>query len=167
MEIRKPVINILTHILDDDEDFCLIIDSILKNYSEIEYKMYSTLNEFIIAVKEDKNISVIDYNLKEKINGLELSKIILEKNPSSYVIMMSSQSDINVVTEFYDNSGFRYVNKISSNFSEKLIKAIQDAKSSIQRQLDYYFNVIEKFNNTQETFNNVRNTLNSPRNSQS
>lgn len=156
MELRKPTINILTHLLDDDHDFITLVEKVLDKHPEIEYKVYSDVNVFISSIKEDKNISIIDYDLKSDINGLQLSKIILEKNPLSYVIMLSSQSDIEVVTEFYENDGFRYINKSSPNSLSKLVETIHKAKAAIQRHLDFHFNVIERFNKTQETINNAR-----------
>jgi DNA-binding NtrC family response regulator len=157
MSLHKPTINILTHVLDDDHDFKIIVSRILEKHPDIEYKLYSEIGEFLESIKETKNISIIDYNLKADMNGLELMKIILGKNPLSYVIMMSNQTDIEVVTDFYDLDGFRYINKMCPEFKDKLVHSIHKAKMKIQQHLDYHFEVIERFNKTEEILKDARN----------
>lgn len=158
--LQKPTINILTHLLDDDEDFLILLDKMLVGNIDIEYKIHSTAKSLLEAINEDKAICVIDYDLKDAINGLELMAKILKLNPLSYVIMMSSQQSIEIVTEFYNNDGFRYIDKSAANFSKRLIDSINKAKAKVQMYLDFNFELIRTFNNTQETIKDARLTLN-------
>ncbi len=159
MPLQKPTISIFTHILDDNLDFTLILKDLFKQHPDIEYKIFNKIDEFLKAIQEEKNISIIDYNLKDKYNGIDLMKIVLEKNPNSYVIMMSSQDSLEVVVDFYEAGGFRYLNKNNRDFTKKLIGSIRDAKTRIQNNLDYYFAVVERFNDTKQTLKDAKSTF--------
>lgn len=159
MQLLKPTIEVITCVLDDDEDYLILLDKILKENAEHPYMLYSDIDTFMGALGTDKKICIIDQNLKARRNGIELMMEIKEKNPYSYIIMVSSQADIDIVTEFYDNDGFRYIPKHCPHFSKRLITAIERAKAAIQRHLDFHFEMIQKFNKTKETIDNARNTL--------
>lgn len=160
MPINKPIINVLVQILDDNLDYNKLLNIKFKQLNEFEYRIYSDVDKFISEIGEDHNICVTDYHLKNKYNGIDILSMILEKNSRSCVIMVSSQTDLNIVVEFYDRGGCKYIDKSDPNYFDKMIKVIREAKQKMHDYLDYHFEIIENFNKTQEIFNDARNTLN-------
>lgn len=88
----------------------------LKNYLNTRFGtnlIISTFNSGALALKQvDKNTSIVilDYYLENE-NGNEILKSIKEINPSTEVIMLSSNEDIGVAIESFRNGATDYVVK--------------------------------------------------------
>ena len=97
-----------------DDNKLLVAD--LKNYLKNKFGVSLEISIFydgescLANVNEDTHIVILDYNMEGK-NGLEILKLIKEKNPKTEVIMLSSNEDIAVSIETFRAGAKDYILK--------------------------------------------------------
>jgi DNA-binding NarL/FixJ family response regulator len=74
------------------------------------------------------SIVILDY-LMEKMNGLDILKEIKSVNPSTHVVMVSSQEKVNIALKLIENGAYSYIQK-SSNDINKIDEVIQEIEKS-------------------------------------
>lgn len=134
----NPKLNVLTHVLEDDIDVIAMLEKLFKLNGLNDSRFFVDAEEFISEMHENVHIAVIDYYLRGPLNGLEVMKIILSQNPLCKVIMISGQHDMNVVIDFCNSGGFRYVDKNDTKYSDYLVSYMQEAIELVKRQIDLY-----------------------------
>lgn len=131
-------LNILTYVLEDDEDIIYLLDRLFKANDFVDYSFFKHTDEFMQNLNERVHICVIDYYLQGPLNGLDVMKIVLTQNPWCEVIMISGQDNLKVVIDFVNNGGFRYVNKNDSDYMRHLVDYIQQSTTRKKKQLDMH-----------------------------
>lgn len=97
-----------------DDNKLLVAD--LKNYLKNKFGVSLEISIFydgescLASINEDTHIVILDYNMEGK-NGLEILKLIKEKNPKTEVIMLSSNEDIAISIETFRAGAKDYVLK--------------------------------------------------------
>jgi DNA-binding NtrC family response regulator len=131
---NRCIIKVL--MVDDDQMFSLMIGEALKLESNIDFKIEITAGDFFNALGFNPDIAVIDYNLPDK-NGLEILYELKQNHSSVVPIILSGQSDINVVVDAYKKGAQRYIVK-NENASIELIQNIRELSKSIsiKRELE-------------------------------
>lgn len=131
-------LNILTYVLEDDEDIIVLLDHLFKLNGFVDYLFFKESGHFVKAMNERVHICVIDYYLPGPLNGIDVMKVVLSQNPWCKVIMISGQDNPNVIEEFVNNDGFRYVSKRSANYEANLVSYIQQAIALIKKQIEMH-----------------------------
>jgi FixJ family two-component response regulator len=137
-KVYPQQLNILTHVLEDDEDIIQLLDELFKMNGFVDYLFFKESAHFVKALNERVHICVIDYYLPGTLNGLDVMKVVLGQNPWCKVIMISGQDNPKVIEEFVNNDGFRYVSKSSRDYENKLVTYIQQAIALIKKQIDMH-----------------------------
>jgi DNA-binding NtrC family response regulator len=137
-KVYQQQLNILTYVLEDDEDIIYLLDHLFKANNFVDYVFYKETNQFITNLNERVHICVIDYYLQGALNGIDVMKIVLARNPWCKVIMISGQDNPKVIADFVNNDGFRYVNKQSPDYMKHLVDYMQHAIALIKKQIDMH-----------------------------
>lgn len=137
-KVYQQQLNILTYVLEDDEDIIAILDNLFKLNGFVDYMFFKESNHFVKNLNERVHICVIDYYLPGPLNGIDVMKIVLSQNPWCKVIMISGQDNPNVIVEFVNNDGFRYVCKRSDDYTAQLVTYMQQAIAIIKKQIDMH-----------------------------
>jgi FixJ family two-component response regulator len=137
-KVYQQQLNILTHVLEDDEDIIILLDELFKVNGFVDYLFFKESAHFVKALNERVHICVIDYYLPGPLNGIDVMKIVLTQNPWCKVIMISGQDNPSVIAEFVNNDGFRYVYKQSPDYQTHLVTYMQQAIATIKKQIDMH-----------------------------
>lgn len=137
-KIYSQQLNILTYVLEDDEDIIYLLDHLFKANNFVDYVFFKDTSKFMGDLNERVHICVIDYYLQGPLNGIDVMKLVLTQNPWCKVIMISGQDSHKVVADFVNNDGFRYVNKNSEDYMKELMDYIQHAIALIKKQIDMH-----------------------------
>jgi FixJ family two-component response regulator len=137
-KVYPQQLNILTHVLEDDEDIIVLLDELFKVNGFVDYLFFKESAHFVKALNERVHICVIDYYLPGPLNGIDVMKVVLSRNPWCKVIMISGQDNPSVITEFVNNDGFRYVYKQAPDYQTLLITYMQQAIALIKKQIDMH-----------------------------
>ncbi|WP_417941200.1 response regulator [Flavobacterium sp. RS13.1] len=122
--------------LVDDDFFCANLYNqylINMNYSDITH--YSNSNDCINNLHQNPDIIFMDYSMEDS-SGFEILRKIKRFNPNIYVIMISSQEDINTAINALKYGAFDYVIKgsyVEGRFAQiihKIITVKQQLKNS-------------------------------------
>lgn len=135
-KLYQQQLNILTYVLEDDEDIILLLDHLFKLNGFVDYVFFKDSNKFVSSLNERVHICVIDYYLKGPLNGIDVMKVVLSRNPWCKVIMISGQNNHKVVAEFVNNNGFRYVWKGGGDYNNELVGYMQQAIEIVKSQMD-------------------------------
>lgn len=131
-------LNILTYVLEDDEDIINLLDHLFKLNGFVDYQFFKDSAEFVRSLNDRVHICIIDYFLPGPLNGIDVMKVVLSRNPWCKVIMISGQDDPKVVSDFVNNDGFRYVYKGLTDYTTQLIDFMQQAIALIKKQIDMH-----------------------------
>jgi len=131
-------LNILTYVLEDDEDIILLLDQLFKMNGFVDYVFFKNSKDFVRDLNERVHICVIDYHLNGPMTGIDVMKVVLSKYPWCKVIMISGQDDPKVITQFVNNDGFRYVSKNAEDYSKQLVDYMQQAIEIVKIQISVH-----------------------------
>jgi DNA-binding NtrC family response regulator len=137
-KIYSQPLNILTYVLEDDEDIIYLLDRLFKANNFVDYSFFKSTDEFMKELNERVHICVIDYFLAGPLNGIDVMKLVLTQNPWCKVIMISGQDNPKVIADFVNNDGFRYVNKNLTDYMQQLMDFMQYAIALIKKQIDMH-----------------------------
>lgn len=130
--------NILTYVLEDDEDIILLLDQLFKMNGFVDYVFFNNSKDFVRDLNERVHICVIDYYLGGPMTGIEVMKVVLSQYPWCKVIMISGQDNPEVISDFVNNDGFRYVSKRAVDYTNKLVEYMQQAIAIVKNQIDVH-----------------------------
>ncbi len=110
-------------IVEDHEVVIKGIKALLEPYEELEVVGYALESEDARKKMDElkPDVVIMDINLPE-ISGIELTKIITEKYPSTKVVYYTSHVDEELITRGFEAGAYGYVPKDFS--TEELIEAI-------------------------------------------
>ncbi len=99
-------------IVDDNKLVLTDLKLYLQNRfgSDLNITTFNTGEGCLEKVNSDTNIVILDYFLGGK-NGLEILKLIKNKNPKTEVIMLSSNEDVALAIQSFKNGASDYVIK--------------------------------------------------------
>jgi two-component system response regulator YesN len=137
-KVYTQQLNILTYVLEDDEDIIYLLDHLFKLNGFVDYLFFKDSAEFVKSLDDRVHICVIDYRLPGPLNGIDVMKVVLSRNPWCKVIMISGQDDPKVIADFVNNDGFRYVYKGLTDYTDHLVDFMQQAITIVKRQLDMH-----------------------------
>ncbi len=117
-------------IVDDDENYRLLIKNIIQGNQEIfMYREYSRGYDFLRDLNSpfQPDVCLMDIFL-EDISGMECCRKALEKHPDMHLIVMTAHPDIETFTQAQE-MGVDYIEKgdRTENFLEKIIMSYKDA----------------------------------------
>lgn len=135
----EATVNIGTIILEDDLEVHEIIKAMLQENGITNYQIHSTPEEYLQHIDADINICVIDHKLDSGMTGFDVLKKVKQINKWSFVIIMTGQSDIEVVVQYLNAGADKYVSKSGrtiieymDDLIEKLIIGFDVAKERIR-----------------------------------
>jgi DNA-binding NtrC family response regulator len=136
-KVYQQQLNILTYVLEDDEDIIVLLDELFKINGFVDYLFFKESSHFVKNLNERVHICVIDYYLPGPLNGIDVMKVVLSQNPWCNVIMISGQDNPKVIQDFVNNDGFRYVSK-KQDYETNLVNYIQQAIAIIKKQIEMH-----------------------------
>jgi len=117
LENKKPSIFLI-----DDEPIQneMLKDFLLENF-DFDIRMYDNGEEAIKNLNLSPEIAVLDFHLNAHLqnakNGIEVLKLLKEKSPETYIIMLSGQDKIEVAVDSMKYGAYDYVIKGETAFS--------------------------------------------------
>ncbi len=109
-------------LVDDDTKHLIMLKNHLEKKSEYDLKIsiFSNGENCLDKMNENPHVIILDYYLDgikaDAANGLEILKKIREKNPDTYVIMMSGQDNLKVAVDTIDHGAYDYIIKGESAY---------------------------------------------------
>ncbi len=153
----KEPINVEIFVIDDDKSTTDVIAVIFDQNGITNYRLFNRSEDLLAALTDDVHICIVDYKLKNDINGLDLIKKIVKKNRHCWFIMLSGQEDKSVIIDYMNSVyGSRYIEKAGTlplNFS--IIFHINEIISQIKFVDEFYSNV----KRIENGFNDLKNLL--------
>lgn len=110
-------------IVDDDELYSVFLKYKLSKKGNFDIAIYLDANKILDETAKKPNILVLDYNLV-KMTGETIINKFKQKSPSTKIIMLSSQTNLEVALRLFKLGIDDYVVK-NKNWEENLIYAIQ------------------------------------------
>jgi DNA-binding response OmpR family regulator len=140
----KPTLNILIFVLDDHVETLNNIKKVFDFENLSNYRFFTDQTKFLEALNDDVHIAIVDYWLYGDRNGISVIKSILEKNPQCFVIMMSAQSEMDVVVEGVNAGVDRYIMKQKPDWLASMVTFVKEGIEIVKRDLDWYYKLINK-----------------------
>jgi len=101
--------------LDDDEIFQFYLKHQLKNKGFKNTSTFSDSASIMDRVKDNPDVIILDYHLNNE-NGSNALTFYKKHNPETKVIMLSSQSDIEIALELLEKGADEYIIKAEDNW---------------------------------------------------
>ncbi len=112
--------NTLIFIVDDDPMQLDMLKDHLSAMSNFNIYTFSNGEECLAQIDKAPDIVFLDYNLSNKnanaMDGLEVLRVLKEKNPNGEVVMLSGQDKIEVAVDTMKFGAFDYIVKGESAF---------------------------------------------------
>ncbi len=138
-------INIMVFILDDDKDILELIDHKFKEEKIINYRLFYECSDFLSQLTDNVNLAIIDYRMPDcALNGIEITKKVLERNRMCHVIILSGIDSNDVIIEFMNSGAWRYVQKSKRDFLDKLAHHVKEGLENIKRDIEYLSKLMAK-----------------------
>lgn len=131
-EEKLEEINLVTFILEDDEVLQVMIEEVFRLNGIQNFKLFT--NSTQLLQNDVIDICILDYYLGEKLDGMAVMKILRERNPDCYVIIMSGQTDCKVIKDFLNARADAYVDKNEPNYLSQLVQYVQIGLSATKRR---------------------------------
>lgn len=152
--MKDFIVNIVTFVLDDHPLVLTVIDNEFKKAGIDNYRLFDNPEQFLSQMNENVHIAVIDYLLGDSaMNGVEVCKKLLEKNPRCYIIIMSGQVSIDVVIDMLNAGAKKYVAKWKKNYESEVVEFVRTGIKTIERDLEYYGILLQKLSTLNEDKN--------------
>lgn len=134
----QETLNIVTMVLDDDMMILELIEASLKENGIDNYKLFYSDADFIGELSENMHILVIDHHLNSAVDGLDVMKVAIRKNPSVFAIAMSGNYDSRIVVEYLNAGCNRFVLKNEDNYLDQLVKFVREGISRFVLDLEFF-----------------------------
>lgn len=113
-------------IVEDNKLFSMALQSDIENAfskKEIKIQAFETGETCMLNFKEQKpQIVITDFHLNSKypdaIDGIKLLDLIKKESPETYVIMLTSEDDINIALKSFHHGASDYVVKTETKFKK-------------------------------------------------
>lgn len=113
----------------DDDPFCLrAYKKHLQNIGILSVESFTSGTQLIDQLSKNPGLIFLDYNM-EDYNGKDLIKKIKAINPTTYVVIISSQQEMEVAIEVLTEGAFDYIIKDGNEF-ERISKLITKWRSA-------------------------------------
>ena len=130
--------------IDDDYHHNEILENYLKQRYPFKVVTFTSGEEALAQLDTQKpTVIILDYYLDKTNhtakNGLEILKMVKEKNPEIFVIILSGQEKIEIAVDTLKHGAFDYVVKSETAFVrlQKIISAIFHYKK-MEKELNWY-----------------------------
>jgi two-component system response regulator AtoC len=80
-------------------------------------------------LNQNPDVITLDYRLPD-LSGIEILKLIKQRNPDIQVILISEQADINVVVELLKEGAYDYIVK-TNDIRERLLNTVQNIRNNL------------------------------------
>lgn len=154
--MKKPIINILTYILDDQQDLIDTIDEFFKLREVYNYRLFTDPDDMIKALTSDVAVCIIDYRLNNKKSGVAVMKEVKKTNAACYFIVMSAELTRDLVVECVNNGANKVILKDDPNFMDLLIEYLQEAIDIVTERFETYSRIWENFIATDKLFEQLK-----------
>lgn len=139
----KPETKIKIFLVDDDAVFLQLLKIEFLQHGDFDIETYQTGELCLESLSHNPDVIILDYHLdgidKNAINGMETLDKIKEFNPTTPVIMLSSQDKIEVAINCMHHLAHDYVVKSETSFIrlQKIISSIFSIKK-MEKELNWY-----------------------------
>ena len=116
--------------VEDDELFQRMINHKLSLNPEFEVTSFMNGNDLLGQIMLEPDVVTLDLNLPD-ISGLELMKNISAQSPSTQVIVLSGEQDIQIASMLFKLGAYDYIVK-DENAMERIWNAVHKATSHAQ-----------------------------------
>jgi len=120
---KKQKDQITIFIVEDNEMYSLMLDHRLKNLGNYRIVSYTTGKECLDNLYQNPDLIILDYSLDEDMSGIDVLQEIKSTDEELPVIMLSGQSELNVVVDSFKEGAADYVIK-DENTIEYLFNSI-------------------------------------------
>jgi FixJ family two-component response regulator len=136
---RPPeMIKIITYVLDDDLEELELLEPFLNRVCDCDFQLYTDVNDFIHAIEQGCHIAIIDFYLNTKVDGIEVGRMVLEKNPLCYLILFSGYDDKKTLIKAM-NTGFKYfVDKNHPNAYQQVADVVAVQIPGIKMRIEIF-----------------------------
>lgn len=105
------------YLLDDDESSAFFIKRLLSSEEGNKVTSFLRSTDFIDQLFQAKpDVIVLDYNLEEKVNGLDILKKIKKEFSDITVIILSGQKDASLASAFINEGAANYFVKSKESY---------------------------------------------------
>lgn len=116
-------------VVEDSEWYNKLLVHTLSLNPDYEVKSFFNGNDFLDSLHESPDIVTLDYRLPD-MTGLELLNKIREESNDVQVILISEQSDINLVVTLLKMGAVDYITK-SDDIRERLLNTVKNLREGI------------------------------------
>ena len=116
-------------VVEDSEWYNKLLVYTLSLNPDYEIKSFFNGNDFLNSLHESPDIVTLDYRLPD-MTGLELLNKIRQENNEAQVILISEQSDINMVVTLLKMGAVDYITK-SDDIKERLLNTVKNIRDGI------------------------------------
>ena len=116
-------------VVEDSEWYNKLLVYTLSLNPDYEIKSFFNGNDFLNCLHESPDIVTLDYRLPD-MTGLELLNKIRQENSDAQVILISEQSDINMVVTLLKMGAIDYITK-SDDIRERLLNTVKNIRDGI------------------------------------
>jgi DNA-binding NtrC family response regulator len=123
-------------VVEDNEFFSQLIKQKLELNDSNEVSLFSNGEDFKMALHQNPDMVVLDYNLPNT-NGIDLLKEIKNFNDQIKTILLSGQEKIEVVIEAFENGAEEYIKKDDNALTMLDLKVQKHASSvNLAKEVD-------------------------------
>lgn len=126
-------------LLDDNIDDLEIVAYGLTKSGIKDFKTFSDSAKFLAAIDGKVIIVIIDHQLSGGKTGLDIMVEVTKNHPMIYAIIVSGNSNPNIILQYMNNDGFRYIIK-DEGYINLIVKFIRQAKERIEKIANYFNN---------------------------
>jgi two-component system, OmpR family, response regulator len=120
-------------IVEDNFMYSYLLEAMLKEYGNFKITTLTSGEDCIEMLENNPKLIILDYNLEKGLNGLDTFKIIHSRKPKIPVIIISSQTDVQVVADLLKLGVFDYIEK-------------KDKQKAMEKLLDSALKALKKNN---------------------
>ncbi|MDD4143232.1 MAG: response regulator [Prolixibacteraceae bacterium] len=117
-------------VVEDDEWYNRLLVHNLSMNPDYDIESFKTGKECLDNLYKSPDVITLDYRLPD-IKGLEILKRIKQENEEIQVILISEQSEIEVVVELLKHGAYDYIVK-SRDIRERLLNTVQNIRKGVR-----------------------------------
>ncbi len=133
----EETVNIATYILDDDQDILDIVEEMISKLGITNYKLFTDEQLFLDGLTEEIHVVIVDHFLNES-TGLDIVKMIKDKNEDSYVIVYSGMRDHENIIKYINSGVDGWVDKNAPDHLNDLCTYLKQGLKTAKKKIDLY-----------------------------